>query len=83
MPIQRCHKEMLYSWLKKQKEALLMPSLILAYDELTAIVRCLNSHFRTISVLRTEIVRYRTFIGRRRVVVASTILFNSELYKKK
>ena len=54
----------------------LMPSLHLAYDELTAIVRRLNSHFRT------EIVRYRTFLGRRRVVVASTILFNSELYKK-
>ena len=32
--------------------------------------------------LRMEIVRYRTFFGRRRVVVASTILFNSELYKK-
>ena len=53
-----------------------MPSLHLAYDELTAIVRCLNFHFRAISV------RYRTFFGRRRVVVASTILFNSELYKK-
>ena len=53
-----------------------MPSLHLVYDELTAIVRCLNSHFRT------EIVRYRTFFGRRRVVVASTILYNSELYKK-
>ena len=50
-----------------------MPSLHLAYDELTAIVRCLNSHFRTISYV----------FGRRRVVVASTILFNSELYKKK
>ena len=70
-------------------ELVLMPSLHLAYDELTGIVRCLNSHFRTIIVryrtfldLRTEIVRYRTFLGRRRVVVASTILFNSELYKK-
>ena len=41
-----------------------MPSLHLAYDELTGIVR------------------YRTFFGRCRVVVASTILFNSELYKK-
>ena len=29
-----------------------------------------------------EIVRYHTDFGRRRVVVASTILFNSELYKK-
>ena len=33
--------------------------------------------------LRTEAVRYRTVFGRRRVAVASTILFNSELYKKK
>ena len=32
--------------------------------------------------LRTEIVRYYTVLGRHRVVVASTILFNSELYKK-
>ena len=32
--------------------------------------------------LRTEIVRYCTVFVRRRVVVASTILFNSELYKK-
>ena len=49
----------------------------LAYDQLTGIVRCLNSHFRTISVRISYI-----FLGRRRVVVASTILFNSELYKK-
>ena len=36
-----------------------MPSLHLAYDELTAIVRCLNSHFRAISVRRSyEIVRF-------------------------
>ena len=57
-----------------------MPSLHLAYDELTAIVRCLSSHFRAISVRRSyDIAR---FLGRRRVVVASTILFNSELYKK-
>ena len=30
-----------------------MPSLHLAYDEFTAIVRCLNSHFRAISVRRS------------------------------
>ena len=53
-----------------------MPSLHLAYDELTAIVRCLNFNFRAISVRTSyDIVR---FLG----VVASTILFNSELYKK-
>ena len=32
-----------------------MPSLQLAYDELTAIVRCLNSQFRAISVRRSTI----------------------------
>ena len=53
-----------------------MPSLHLAYDELTAIVRCLNSHFRAISVRRSYDIRW--FL----VVVASTILFNSELYEK-
>ena len=57
-----------------------MPCLHLAYDELRAIVRCLNSHF--LSDLPTGAVRYCTFFGRLRVVVASTILFNSELYKK-
>ena len=32
--------------------------------------------------LRTEAVRYRTDFGHHRVAVASTILFNSELYKR-
>ena len=32
--------------------------------------------------LHLEAVRYRMVFGRRRVTVASTILFNSELYKK-
>ena len=42
----------------------IMPSLHLAYDELTAIVRCLNSHFRTISVRRSyDIVRFLGVIG--------------------
>ena len=42
----------------------LMPSLHLAYDELTAIVRCLNSHFRTISVRRShDIVRFLGVVG--------------------
>ena len=44
--------------------ATLMPSLHMAYDELTAIVRCLNSHFRTISVQRSyDIVRFLGVIG--------------------
>ena len=42
----------------------LMPSLHLAYDELTAIVRCLNSHFRAISVRRPyNIVRFLGVVG--------------------
>ena len=42
----------------------LMPSLHLAYDELTAIARCLNSHFRTISVRRSyDIVRFLGVVG--------------------
>ena len=57
-----------------------MPSLHLAYDESTTTVRCLKSHFRAIYVRRShDIVRFH---GHRGVVVASTILFNSELYKK-
>ena len=56
----------------------IMPSLHLVYDELTAIVRCINSHFRAISVRRSyDIVR---FLGRSRVVVASTILFMLRLH---
>ena len=66
-----------FSWVKQ----VLMPSLHLAYDELTAPVRCLNSHFREASVRRQyDIVRFH---GRRRVAVASTILFNSALYKNR
>ena len=58
---------------------LIMPSLHLACDELTAIIRCLNSHFCAVSERRPcDIVR---FFGRRMVAVASTILFNSEIYK--
>ena len=58
-----------------------MPSLHLAYDDLTVPVRCLNSHFRAVSVRRPyDIVRFH---GRRRVALASSILYNSELYKKK
>ena len=57
-----------------------MPSLHLAYDEPTTTVRCLKSHFRAIYVQRShDIVRFHGHPG---VVVASTILFNSELYKK-
>ena len=42
----------------------LMPSLHLVYDELTAIVRCLNSHFRAISVRRSyDIVRFLGVVG--------------------
>ena len=49
------------------------------YDQLTAIVRCLNSNFRAVSEGgRTIFVHVY-----RRVAVASTIMFNSELYKKK
>ena len=55
-----------------------MPSLHLAYDEHGD--RTMPK-FPFSYDLRTEIVRYRTFFGRRRVVVASTILFNPELYK--
>ena len=63
--------------------SVLMPSLRLACDELTAIIRCLNSHFRAVSVWRPYvIVRYRTVFGCRRVAVTSTSLINSELYKK-
>ena len=41
-----------------------MPSLHLAYDELTAIVRCLNSHFRAISVRRSyDIVQFWGVVG--------------------
>ena len=56
-----------------------MPSLHLAYDELTELVQCLNFHFRQASVQRPyNIVRFH---GRRRVAVASAILFNSAIYK--
>ena len=42
----------------------IMPSLHLAYDELTAIVRCLNFHFRAISVRRSyDIVRFLGLVG--------------------
>ena len=58
----------------------MMPSLYLACDGRTAPVRCLNSHFSAIFVRRPyDIVRFH---GRRRVAVASMILYNSELYKK-
>ena len=39
-----------------------------------------DAHFRAVSVWRPyDFIRFR---GRRRVTVASMILFNSELYKK-
>ena len=42
----------------------IMPSLHLAYDELTAIVRCLNSYFRAISVRKSyDIVRFMGVVG--------------------
>ena len=44
--------------------SVLMPSLHLAYDELTAIVRCLNSYFRAIAVRRSyDIVRFSGVVG--------------------
>ena len=58
-----------------------MPSLHLANDELTDPVQCINSHFHVASVQRSyNIVRLH---GHRKVAVASKILFNSALYKKK
>ena len=47
-----------------KRTTLLMPSLHLVNDELTAIVRCLNSHFRAISVRRSyDIVRFLGVVG--------------------
>ena len=41
-----------------------MPSLHLVYDEVTAIVLCLNSHFRAIFVRRShDIVRFLGVVG--------------------
>ena len=43
---------------------MLMPSLHLVYDELPAIVQCLNSHFRAISVRRSyDIERFLGVVG--------------------
>ena len=57
-----------------------MPSFHLACDDLTAPIQCLNSRSGTVSVRRTYDIE-RSHV-RRMVAVASTILYNSELYKK-